>query len=68
MPVQKASVRLTFENILFPTDFTAASDAALPFALAFARWYGAKLIVAQAVPPPVPLTIPLEPIPVEMDA
>jgi nucleotide-binding universal stress UspA family protein len=68
MPVQKASVRLTFENILFPTDFTAASDAALPFALAFARWYGAKLIVAHAVPPPVPLTIPLEPIPVEMDA
>jgi nucleotide-binding universal stress UspA family protein len=68
MPVQKASVRLTFENILFPTDFTGASDAALPFALAIARWYGAKLIVAHAVPPPVPLTIPLEPIPLEMDA
>jgi nucleotide-binding universal stress UspA family protein len=68
MPVQKASVRLSFENILFPTDFTVASDTALPFALAFARWYGARIIVAHAVPPPVPLTIPLEPVPVEMDA
>jgi len=68
MPTAKTSTRLTFDNILFPTDFTGASDAALPYVLAVARWYGAKVFVTHAVAPPTPLSIPLEPIPLEMDA
>jgi nucleotide-binding universal stress UspA family protein len=62
-----ASLRLSFKNVLFPTDFTAASTGALPCALAIAKTYGSKLYVTHAVTPEPPLTIPLEPIPLEMD-
>jgi len=54
------STRLSVKNILFTTDFSAASQGALPYALAFARWYGAKLFVAHAIPPEPQLSVPLE--------
>jgi nucleotide-binding universal stress UspA family protein len=54
------STRLSVKNILFTTDFSAASEAALPYALAFARWYGAKVFVAHAIPPEPQLSVPLE--------
>jgi nucleotide-binding universal stress UspA family protein len=62
-----ASLRLSFKNVLFPTDFTEASTGALPYALAVAKAYGSKLYLTHAVAPEPPLTIPLEPIPLEMD-
>jgi nucleotide-binding universal stress UspA family protein len=67
MPATVASLRLSFKNILFPTDFTEASTGALPYALAIAKAYGSKLYLTHAVAPEPPLTIPLEPIPIEMD-
>jgi len=54
------STRLSVRNILFTTDFSAASQGALPYALAFARWYGAKVFVAHAIPPEPQLSVPLE--------
>lgn len=65
MPV--ASLRLTFKNILFPTDFSPASAHALPCALAIARLYGSKVFVTHAVAPEPPLAIPLEPVPIDLD-
>jgi nucleotide-binding universal stress UspA family protein len=67
MPAIAASLRLSFKHILFPTDFTEASEGALPYALAIAKAYGSKLYLTHAVAPEPPLAIPMEPIPVEMD-
>jgi nucleotide-binding universal stress UspA family protein len=67
MPASATSLRLTFKNVLFPTDFTEASEHALPFALAIAKAYGAKVYVTHAINPQPPLTVPLEPIPFDMD-
>jgi nucleotide-binding universal stress UspA family protein len=38
-----AKTRITLKNILFATDFSAASDAARPIAVQIARRYGAKI-------------------------
>lgn len=67
MPATMASLHLSFKNVLFPTDFTAVSAGALPYALAIAKTYGSKLYLTHAVTPEPPLTIPLEPIPLELD-
>jgi len=67
MHVPKPNPRLSLKNILFTTDFSSASDMALPYALALARWYGAKVLVAHAVPPEPMLGVPMDPAPVEMD-
>lgn len=50
-------------NILFATDFTASSEAALPFALALAKHYGAALFVTHILPPEPRYELPLEPEP-----
>lgn len=50
MPTIPEATRITLKNILFPTDFSPASNSALPFALAFARMYGATLLPAHVVP------------------
>ena len=67
MPTLQASLRLTFNNILFPTDFSDASTAALPYAQAFAKTYGARIFVTHAVTPQPPVFLPMEPVPLEMD-
>src|SRR3974390_3110122 len=43
--------RLSLKNILFPTDFSPASHAALPFARALAQTYGSTILVAHAIAP-----------------
>lgn len=68
MPTAPATVRITLNNILFATDFSEVSKAALPFATQLARWYDGKVYVAHVMPPYEPyLSVPLEPIPVDMD-
>lgn len=67
MPTLQTSLRVSFNNILFPTDFSDASAAALPYARAFARLYGSKIFVTHAVTPHPPVFLPLEPIPFAMD-
>jgi nucleotide-binding universal stress UspA family protein len=43
MKAAQARTRITLKNILFATDFSAASDAAAPIAIEIARRYGAKV-------------------------
>ena len=42
--------RISVKNILFPTDFSAASGAALPFAQTLARIYDSTLLLAHVIP------------------
>ena len=44
------SVRVLLRNVLFATDFSAASMRALPYAASLARQYGAKLHASHVVP------------------
>lgn len=41
--IKEAGARVALNNILYLTDFSAPSEAALPFAVAIAREYGAKV-------------------------
>ena len=43
MQAVQARTRISLKNILFATDFSAASDAAAPIAIQIARRYGAKI-------------------------
>jgi len=43
--------RISLKDILFPTDFSEASEAALPFALKLARTYGARVHMAHVILP-----------------
>lgn len=49
MPSVEAKVRISLKNILFPTDFSERSAAALPYAAAIARHYDAKIYLAHVV-------------------
>ena len=50
MTTLEAGKRIALKNILFATDFSPHSDTALPYALAIARQYGARLFGAHVVP------------------
>jgi nucleotide-binding universal stress UspA family protein len=67
MPVPKANLRLSLKNILFTTDFTPASEAAQPYVTALACWYGSKIVVVHCVEPEPVLSMPMEPVPQDMD-
>jgi nucleotide-binding universal stress UspA family protein len=49
MKTLEAGKRITLSNILFATDFSPYSNAALPYALAIAHQYGAKIYGAHVV-------------------
>jgi nucleotide-binding universal stress UspA family protein len=68
MPTVQPSLRLAIDNVLVPTDFTSASEKALAYARAFSEDYGAKIYVSHAVNPTPPIFVPIEPIPIDMDA
>lgn len=61
------TTRIALNNILFATDFSDISQAALPYAVALARCYEGKIFVAHVVPFEPYLSVPLEPIPVDLD-
>src|SRR5579864_5441888 len=67
MPTVQTCLRLTFKNILLPTDFRSASIAALTYARAFARQFEARIFVTHAVTPTPPIFVPMEPIPLDLD-
>jgi len=50
MKTLETGKRIALKNILFATDFSPHSDVALPYALAIARQYGARLYGAHVVP------------------
>jgi nucleotide-binding universal stress UspA family protein len=43
-------IRVQLRNILFPTDFSSAANAALPYAAEIAQRYGAKLYTLHVLP------------------
>src|SRR5579862_4463610 len=49
--LKQAGARITLNNILYLTDFSEPSEAALPFAAAIAREYGAKIYLYHALIP-----------------
>jgi nucleotide-binding universal stress UspA family protein len=49
--LKEAGARVALNNILYLTDFSEPSEAALPFAAAVAREYGAKVIAYHALIP-----------------
>lgn len=51
MPTVTQVARLSLKKILFPTDFSPASRAALPFAQALAEIYGSTILVAHSIAP-----------------
>jgi nucleotide-binding universal stress UspA family protein len=51
MPTAPQVTRLSLKKILFPTDFSPASRAALPFAQALAEIYGSTILVAHSIAP-----------------
>lgn len=54
MTIQSGRKTITFDHVLFATDFSRQSQAALPFALSIARRYGSQMIAAHIlVPPPL---------------
>lgn len=59
--------RISLKTILFPTDFSPASSAALPFAVALARTYGSTLVVMHAVPPEPHRQVVIDQLPAEDD-
>lgn len=67
MPTVQANLRLSFSNVLLPTDFTGASTQAFAYARAFAKTYGARLLITHAVTPNPPIFLPMEPIPLAFD-
>ncbi len=68
MEALKTSSRLALDNILLATDFSSTSQRALAFTLAVARWYGAKVYAVHAVTPEPHYSVPLEPVPIELDS
>ncbi len=50
MPTVPEVTRIALKNILFPTDFSPTSSAALPFAQALAHIYGATILVTHVLP------------------
>jgi nucleotide-binding universal stress UspA family protein len=52
MTTQTASKIVTFDNILFATDFSKQSNIALPFALSVAHKYGSRIIAVHVLAPP----------------
>ncbi len=51
MTVLASSTKISLKNILFLTDFSEPSEAALPFAVAIARNYGAKVYALNIILP-----------------
>jgi nucleotide-binding universal stress UspA family protein len=46
---QKTSARIALNNVLFATDFSAATETALPYAVAICRRYGSTLHAAHVI-------------------
>lgn len=65
MPTVSTVSRLSLKEILVPTDFSPASQAALPFAQALAQAYGSTVLLAHAIAPEPHRQIPTDRVPEE---
>src|ERR1700693_699208 len=62
------NTRISLSKILVTTDFSQVSKTALAYATALANQYEAKIVIAHALSPEPPLSLPLVPLPVESDS
>jgi nucleotide-binding universal stress UspA family protein len=60
MKVAEATTRIALKNVLFATDFSPVSEAALQYAESVALRYGSKLIVAHVISPMETRMVPPE--------
>lgn len=67
MRILEAQAGLGLKNVLYLTDFSAASQNAFAHALALAGRYHSKLFVLHVVAPEPNLGVPLDPVPRAMD-
>ena len=67
MPTLSQVSRLSLKNILFPTDFSPASRAALPFARTLAQIYGSTILLAHSMPPEPRLEVVFDRVPEQDD-
>ena len=65
MPAFTQVSRLSLKNILFPTDFSDASQAALPYAQSLAKLYGSTILVAHSIPAEPHQAVPMDPFPAQ---
>ena len=50
MKALETRARIGIKNVLFPTDFSSAADAAIPYATEIVRRFGAKLYALHVRP------------------
>ncbi len=55
----RVNPRFSPNNVLFTTDFSSASQTAVPYARAIANWYGSKIFFCHVVPAAGPASGPL---------
>ena len=67
LPVEHARKRIEFKHIVMATDFSAASERALGYAIAMARRYGAGISLVHAISPEPQESVPMDPLPRELD-
>lgn len=67
MPTLRRVTRLYLKNILVPTDFSAASRVALPFATRLAQIYGSTILLAHSIPPEPHRQVVMDPLPAQDD-
>ena len=65
MPAFTQASRLSLKNILFPTDFSDASQAALPYAQSLAKLYGSTILVAHSILAEPYQAIPMDRLPAQ---
>ncbi len=64
---QRRAHRISYRNIVLATDFSDASQRALPYAAALARRYGSEVALVHALGKEPRIPVPLEPTPYELD-
>jgi len=67
MPTLAPVSRLSLKTILFPTDFSPASHAALPFAQSLAKIYGSTILFAHSIAPEPRLQVVMDRVPEQDD-
>ena len=60
MPVLEITPHISLKNILFATDFSAASELALPYVKSLARHYGSTIFITHVYHPEPAYEIPLD--------
>jgi nucleotide-binding universal stress UspA family protein len=64
---QKREEKIDFKHLVVATDFSASSKRALAYAVAVARGYGSEIALVHAIPPEPRETVPMDPLPLELD-